>query len=183
MTPFATAAVVAVAAAAGERNPAVDAQLQGNALAVNARATVRASLPLIWHTLTDYDHLAEFIPGMMKSRVLERRGSTAIVEQIGEASVLFFRYPITVIVESDEHYPATIGVRVLTGNLRQLAGAYRIETVLGLRDEFVIRWQGIIEPDIPLPLFITAPGLRETLTDQFLGMINKIERRRNVARQ
>ncbi|HYZ41455.1 MAG TPA: hypothetical protein VE687_12640 [Stellaceae bacterium] len=41
----------------------------------------------------------------------------------------------------------------------------------------MLRWQGIIEPDVPLPLFITAPGMRETIADQFLGMINEIERR------
>jgi hypothetical protein len=28
-----------------------------------------------------------------------------------------------------------------------------------------------------LPLFITAPGLRETVADQFVGMVREIERR------
>ena len=69
---------------------AVDAQRQGNALAVSAHATIRAPLPLIWRTLTDYDHLAEFIPGMKKSRVLQRRGDTVIVEQTGEARIFIF---------------------------------------------------------------------------------------------
>ena len=157
---------------------AVDAQRQGNALAVSAHATIRAPLPLIWRTLTDYDHLAEFIPGMKKSHVLQRRGDTVIVEQTGEARIFIFRYPITVIVESDEHYPAAIGVRILNGNLRQLAGGYRIDTVYGSRDEFRLQWRGIIEPDVPLPLFLTAPGLRDAVEDQFRGMITKIERRR-----
>jgi hypothetical protein len=173
----------AAPAARSARDIAVDAERQGNALAISAHATIRAPLPLIWRTLTDYDHLAEFIPGMKRSHVLERHGSTAIVEQIGEASILIFRYSIAVIVESDEHYPATIGVRVLTGNLKQLAGAYRIETVSGAPDEFVLRWRGIIEPDIPLPLFITAPGLKDAVEDQFLGMIREIERRRGTTRE
>jgi ribosome-associated toxin RatA of RatAB toxin-antitoxin module len=171
------AAFVAAETARSAQDVAVEAQLQGNALAISARATIHAPLPLIWRTLTDYNHLAEFIPGMKSSRVLERHGRTAIVEQIGEARFLIFHYAIAVVVESDEHYPATIGVRVLSGNLRQLAGGYRIETVPGVRDEFVLRWQGIIEPDIPLPLFMTAPGLRESVTEQFLGMIEEIERR------
>lgn len=175
---IAAAAVFVPGVACGGQSVAVDAHMEGDALAVDARATIRASLALIWRTLTDYDHLADFIPGMNRSRVLQRHGGRVVVEQTGEAKVLIFSYPIDVVVESDEQYPAKIGVRILRGNLRQLAGAYRIDAVFGMRDEYVLRWQGIIEPDIPLPLFITAPGLRETIAEQFLGMIGEIERRR-----
>jgi hypothetical protein len=175
--------IIVSQAAWSAQDVAVDTQRRGNALAISARATIRAPLSLIWRTLTDYDHLAEFIPGMKRSRLVERRGGTAIVEQIGEARFLVFHYPIDVVLESKEHYPRTIGVRVLAGNLRQLAGAYRIDTVSGAPDEFVLRWQGIIEPDIALPLFITAPGLRGTVTDQFVGMVREIERRQSSAPQ
>jgi ribosome-associated toxin RatA of RatAB toxin-antitoxin module len=174
----ALAVIVLAHTARSAEDVAVDAERQGNALAINAHATIRAPLPLICRTLTDYDHLAEFIPGMKRSRVLERRGNTAIVEQTGEASAFIFRYPITVIVESDEKYPAVISVRILNRNLRQLAGAYRIETVYGRSDEFVLGWRGIIEPDMPLPLFLTAPALRSAVEDEFFGMIREIERRR-----
>ena len=174
------AVLVLAVQARGAQDVGVDAQLRGNALAITTHATIRAPLPVIWQTLTDYDHLAEFIPGMRMSRVLQRRGATVIVEQIGEAKFLIFHYPIDVVVQSDEHYPATIAVHVLSGNLRRLAGAYRIETVPGTRERFVLHWQGIIEPDIPLPLFITAPGLRETVADQFVGMVREIERRRSA---
>jgi ribosome-associated toxin RatA of RatAB toxin-antitoxin module len=169
--------ILAAASARSAQDVVVDAERQGNALAITAHAVLRAPLPLIWHTLTDYDHLAEFIPGMTSSRVLERRRNTAIVEQTGEASFWLFRYSIAVTVKSDEHYPAAIGVRILTGNLRQLVGGYQIETIIGKPDEFVLQWRGIIEPDIFLPFFITEPGLRQIVADQFLGMIREIERR------
>ena len=58
--------LVGEASAWSAQDAAVDAEVQGNALVINAHATIRAPLPLIWHTLTDYDHLAEFIPGMKK---------------------------------------------------------------------------------------------------------------------
>jgi hypothetical protein len=176
----AVASAVALALASGAhgaQDVGLDTQLQGNALAVSAHATIRAPLSVIWHTLTDYDHLADFIPGMKLSRVLQRRGGTVTVQQTGEAKFLIFRYPIAVIVQSDERYPATIGVRLLSGNLRQLAGAYLIESVPGTRDQFVLQWEGIIEPDLPVPTFIAAPGLRETLAAQFDGMVGEIERR------
>ena len=177
MAAAAAAAIVLACDAHGAQDVGIDAQLKGDVLAVSAHATIRAPLPVIWHTLTDYDYLAEFIPGMKASRVLQRRGGTATVEQTGEAKFLIFHYPIAVVVQSEERYPATIGVRLLSGNLRQLVGAYRIENAPGARDQFVLRWEGIIEPDIPVPLVIAAPGLRETLADQFHGMVEEIERR------
>ena len=173
----AAAALALACDAHGAQDVGLDAQLKGHVLAVSAHATIRAPLPVIWHTLTDYDHLAEFIPGMKASRVLQRQGGTVTVEQTGEAKFLIFHYPIAVVVQSEERYPMTIGVRMLSGNLRQLAGAYRIENVPGTRDQFVLRWEGIIEPDIPMPLVIAAPGLRETLADQFDGMVEEIDRR------
>ena len=111
------AVLVLALQARGAQDVGVDAQLQGNVLAISTHATIRASLPTIWQTLTDYDHLAEFIPGMRMSRVLQRHGATVIVEQVGEAKFLIFHYPIDVVVQSDEHYPATIAVHVLSGNL------------------------------------------------------------------
>jgi hypothetical protein len=169
--------------ARGAQDVDVEAQRQGDALAISAHATIQAPLAVIWRTLTDYNHLADFIPGMKESRVLSRHGGTAVVEQIGEASFLLFRYPISVIVQSDEHYPTAIGVRVLSGNLRQLAGGYRIEGVPGGHGEFRLEWRGIIEPDIALPLFVTAYGLRQAVAEQFLGMVNEIERRRPAPAQ
>jgi carbon monoxide dehydrogenase subunit G len=163
--------------AIGAEQVSVEASRQGSAVAITARATIKAPYALIWQTLTDYDHLSEFIPGMVKSHVIERRGGTAIVEQTGKAGFLFFTYPIEVVVESLEEPPAFIGIRMLKGNLKQLDGGYRIEKAGNNDDEFVLRWSGIIEPSIPLPLFITVPLMRANISDQFRGMVKEIERR------
>jgi len=166
-----------VGVAIGAEQVSVEASRQGTAVAIKARATIKAPYALIWQTLTDYDHLSEFIPGMMTSHVIERRGSAAIVEQTGEAGFLFLTYPIEVLVESREEPPAFIGMRVLKGNLKQLDGGYRIEKTGYKDDEFVLRWSGIIERPTSLPLFITVPVMRANISDQFRGMVKEIERR------
>ncbi len=155
----------------------VEASPRGTAVEISARATIKAPYELIWQTLTDYDHLSDFIPGMEKSHVIERRGSSAIVKQTGSAGVLFFRYPIEVVVESFEEPPDFIGVRVINGNLKQLDGGYRIEKAGANLNEYVLRWSGIIEPSIPVPLFISVPLMQTNISDQFRGMVSEIERR------
>jgi ribosome-associated toxin RatA of RatAB toxin-antitoxin module len=158
----------------------VQARRQGGAVQVQAQATVKAPHALIWKTLTDYDHMAEFVPGIRSSRVLERRGAITTVEQVGTARLWFFSFTIDVVVETTEQPPHLIGIRVLKGNLKQLNGGYRLEQIDGSDDEFLLRWEGVIEPAIALPLAIAVPLLRTSLAEQFAGMVKEIERRETL---
>jgi ribosome-associated toxin RatA of RatAB toxin-antitoxin module len=153
----------------------VDTNFQGNAVIVAASAKLRVSSALIWQTLTDYDHLADFVPGMTGSRVLARKGATITVEQTGFVGFLP-PFPVSIVVEVREDPPSTITMKLLSGNLRQLSGVYRIDnTAQG--DENVLRWNGVVEPDIVLPPIFGAIVLRETIGDQFRGVVSEIERR------
>jgi ribosome-associated toxin RatA of RatAB toxin-antitoxin module len=158
----------------------VEAARAGAAVAVSAQASVKAPLAIIWSTLTDYERLPEFVPGMKRSRIIGRRGPAAIVEQDGEAGFLIFKFPIHVVVESAEYPPNLITIHVVRGNLRQLEGQYRIERGASA-EEHVLHWSGTIEPDTMLPAFITVPLMRANIEDQFAGMVREIKRR-NEAR-
>ncbi len=160
----------------------VVAEKQGNAVAIEARAVLTAPLALIWETLTDYDRLAVFIPGMHVSQVIERRTAAAIVKQKGEAAFLFFTHPIDVVVEALEKPPYVIEIRVLSGTLKRLDGRYQIEPDIKAPGNFLLRWLGLIESDMRLPAFIGVPILRANIDDQFRGMVREIERRAEVQR-
>jgi Polyketide cyclase / dehydrase and lipid transport len=163
-------------------NVVVWAEKQGSAVAIEARAVLTAPLPLIWETLTDYDRLAVFIPGMQVSQVLERRGAASIVKQKGEAAFLFFTHSIDVVVEALEKPPYLIEIRVLSGNLKRLDGRYQIEPDAKLPGNFLLRWSGSIEADTNLPAMLGVPILRANINDQFRGMVREIERRVALAR-
>ncbi|MDB5805377.1 MAG: hypothetical protein JWN73_2699 [Betaproteobacteria bacterium] len=159
----------------------IEASHQGGAVTLHVRARIHARPAVIWGTLTDYDKLAQFVPGMKSSRVLERRGLTTVVEQKGFARVLFFSYPIEVTVESLESPPDRLLVHVLKGNLRQLDGGYHLAPVEGSEGDCLLSWRGVIEPDFDVPSFITVPLLRSTFKEQFLAMVTEIERREALA--
>lgn len=154
----------------------VQAKRAGHAVAVQARATLTAPPWLIWSTLTDYDHLAEFIPGMYVSKVIDRRGPAAIVEQHGEAGFLIFSYGIDVVVESAEYPPDLIEIHVVSGNLRQLDGAYQLRPG-ELPGTWLLTWSGLIEPSLPVPSFLTVGLMRKNVEAQFSGMVAEIEKR------
>lgn len=154
---------------------AIEAERHGPAVQVSARATLQAPHDLVWKTLTDYDRLGEFIPGIRSSRLIEQQGPAAIVEQSGEARLLLFSYPIEVTVRTIQRPPNAIEVHLLKGNLKQLSGGYRIEPLPGGR--LVLRWSGVIEPEAALPPLIGEYLMRANVEDQFLGMVREIERR------
>ncbi len=170
------AAACALARPAAEIS--VEATSQDDGVQVTARARVHAPAELIWQTLTDYDHLPQFVPGIDSSRVVSRQGAQLIVEQKGGVRWWFFSYPIRVTVASTERPYESIDVHLLQGNLRRLDGGYRIEPQPDGSTE--LKWQGLIEPDTPLPAFIRTALLRRSISDQFAGMVREIERRADL---
>ena len=158
----------------------VEARRRDEALEVVCRVLLDAPLDLVWQTLTDYDRLALFIPGMRRSRVLERRGAVAVVEQSGEAGFLFLSFPIEVTLASTERPPYALEVSMLKGNLKRLDGAYRIEPQAGGR--LSLSWTGIVEA-LSMPPLLGEIVMRSNIEDQFRGMVREIERRDALRRE
>lgn len=178
------AAFSALLALAGAARAADDVSVEAirrdDGLEVSSRALLDAPLELIWQTLTDYGRLAEFIPGMRRSRVTGRRGAAVVVEQSGEARFLFMSYPIEVTLASTERPPYAMEVTMLKGNLKRLDGAYRIEPQAGGR--VLLTWSGVVEA-LSLPPLLGELVMRSNIEDQFRGMVREIERREGQRRE
>ena len=157
-----------------------EATRREDALEIACRVPLEASLDLAWQTLTDYNRLAEFIPGMRRSRVLGRRGAVAVVEQSGDAKFLFLSFPIEVTLASTERPPYTLEVSMLKGNLKRLDGAYRIEPQRDGR--IMLTWTGIVEA-LFMPPLLGELVMRSNIEDQFRGMVHEIERREALRRE
>jgi len=155
-------------------NVSVETQRRDGALQVICRAQLDVPAELAWQTLTDYDHLADFVPGMQSSRVISRKGPLSVVEQVGAARFLFISVPIEVTLASTEHPPDTIEARMTKGNLKRLEGVYRIEPQAGGRVQ--VSWNGLIEAE-SMPPLIGELLMRSAIEDQFRGMVREIERR------
>jgi ribosome-associated toxin RatA of RatAB toxin-antitoxin module len=158
----------------------VEATRHEGALRVLCRAVLEAPAELVWQTLTDYDRLAEFIPGMRRSRVIERHGPVALVEQSGEARFLMFKFPIEVTLASVERPPHEIEATLVKGNLQRLQGTYRIAPQRGAR--IALTWTGIVVP-AEMPPLLGEIVMRGNIEEQFRGMVREIERREALRRE
>jgi len=171
---------LAAGGARGADDISVETARRGEALEVACKATLEAPPELIWQTLTDYGRLAEFIPGMRRSRVIEQRGEISVVEQSGVATFLFFSTPIEVTLASTERPPNAVEVSMIKGNLKRLDGVYRIEPQPGGR--VLLTWNGIVEAQ-SLPPLLGEMVMRGNIADQFRGMVREIERRDALRRE
>jgi ribosome-associated toxin RatA of RatAB toxin-antitoxin module len=142
---------------------------------VEATAEIEADVADAWKVLTDYDRLAEFIPGMRESRVVSRDGSNVVVDQRGEASLLFFTFPMRVRLAIEEYPYDRIVSNAIFGNLKEMHGVYHLEA----RDARLrLRYEGKFTPDFGVPPLIGTLLVRGTVERQFSAMVREIEKTR-----
>ncbi|CAJ2628936.1 unnamed protein product [Trifolium pratense] len=62
---------------------------QKNSRRIESRISIDASLHSIWNILTDYERLADFIPGLALSKLIQKGPNFARLLQIGEQNLAF----------------------------------------------------------------------------------------------
>jgi hypothetical protein len=169
----------------------VDVQRDGDSYVVHASGRVAADQRVAWDTLTDYDHLSEFVPDIERSRVVAGAGNRLIVEYVGAFHLLFLSLPVRVrlAVEHDPHRlvrartePGNVGTEEPT--LASVSSQYRLTPLPppqgGVRVDYDARFRlGSMLPDFVDSVFgkqIVAHGLRR----HFGAMLDEIERRQAV---
>ncbi len=182
------------AVAAGGAAAQVEVRRDAEVYSVHASAQLAAGQRIVWDTLTDYEHLGEFVPGVRRARVLEREGNRLLLEQAGIFRVLFFELPVHVRLDV-LHLPyVTVIAQLATAatgagdasTLRSFTGRYRI--IQGderlppgvVRLDYDARFE-LSTPLAPLlgPLFGVA-AVRQTMRAQFEAMLREIERRQQA---
>src|SRR5713101_2943738 len=158
---------------------AIEIAREGEFVSVRASAELKASPRIAWEVLTDYDHLAEFIPDLRSSRVLRRDPDGVLVEQKGEFGFLFFRQPIEVTMAVSEQPPRRIFARSVAGSMKDMEGSYELQASdAGLR----LAYSGRLVPDFFVPPLIGMALVRRSLDPRFRAMVEEIERRGALAR-
>ncbi|MBI3041609.1 MAG: cyclase [Betaproteobacteria bacterium] len=151
----------------------VHATRNGEALEVEARAEFAGGIARTWQVLTDYDRIADYVPGVASSRVISRDRNGAVVEQKGEAKVLFFSYPINVRLVIAEHPYERLESRAVAGNFREMRGTYELEAGEG---HVLLRYTGRMIPDFYVPPLIGTWVLSHHVERTFRALVEEIER-------
>ena len=144
-------------------------------ITVTASAELQVDPRTVWAVISDYDHLADFIPFMRSSKVVQRDGNKLLVDLAGELAFLFFRQPLEVRLEVVETPQRRIVAHAVSGNLRAMEGRYAVESLpSGL---VRLSYAGGLAPEFPVPPVIGTVVVRMVLAKQFQALVAEIVRR------
>lgn len=144
---------------------------------VRAEAEIDADPIDAWGVLTDYDRLAKFIPGVQESKVVSRTGSTVIVDQRGDATLLFLTFPMRARLEIQEHPFESVVSNALSGNFKDLHGEYHLkEAGTGMVLHFTVTFT----PDFSFPPLLGTLIVRSAAHRRFAAMVAEIEKTRRA---
>jgi ribosome-associated toxin RatA of RatAB toxin-antitoxin module len=147
----------------------------GDSFEIEATAEIEVDVADAWKVLTDYDRLADFIPGMHESRVVSRDGFNVVVDQRGEASLLFLTFPMRVRLAIEERPYERIVSAAIAGNFKELHGVYHLQ----LRGaKLQLRYEGKFTPDFVFPPLLGTLIVRTTAERRFSAMVHEIEKTR-----
>jgi carbon monoxide dehydrogenase subunit G len=140
---------------------------------------VDATPEQIFAVLSDYDRLAEFIPGVVISRIVARDGVSVQVDQELEESVLFFQQRLKVRMAITEAAPRQMTLKALSGSFRSYEGQYRLLAVASdnAKARTRILYRAKFEPDFDLPRMMGPYVVKRSLEKNHRALVREIERR------
>jgi ribosome-associated toxin RatA of RatAB toxin-antitoxin module len=157
----------------------VQAKRDGEAVLMEARASLNAQVQIAWAVLTDYEHYAEFIPDLRSSQVLSRDGSVVIVEQKGVAGFFFFHFPLEVRLSVTEQPFERVTSQAIGGDFKSLTGVYQLIPEAG---RLRVTYAGRLVPGFRLPPFLGVTIMRMAVQERFTALVREIVRRGALAK-
>lgn len=163
-----------IACAAADQSIEVQVHKQQDGYHISALARIDAPVASVWSVLTDFNHLADFVPDMRESRVISGDGEPLRLRQLGVAHALLFEREVSVVLAVTMQPQQSIHFRAVSGNLRSMEGEWRLTPQTG---GCQLQYIAVSEPDFWTPPLIGSALVRSQVHEQFSGVIAEINRR------
>ncbi|XP_050236080.1 uncharacterized protein LOC126686095 [Mercurialis annua] len=119
-------------------------KLGWNSRRIRSKIAINSSLDTIWNVLTDYEKLADFIPGLAVSKLLDKKHNVARLYQVGQQNLpLGLKFNAKAILDSFEKdveifasgKRRNIEFKMTEGDFQFFDGKWSIEQVIKPRSE------------------------------------------------
>lgn len=144
---------------------------------MHASGFVRSPQKKAWQVLTDYERLHEFVPNLLSSKLLERNGAEAMIEQKGRVGFFIMTRTIHLVVRVTEHPFSALDIALVAGDMQHYVTRWELAPSMhnganGTR----ISYSGMVEPDFFVPSLLGAAILRADLKRMLEAVIAEIDK-------
>lgn len=141
---------------------------------ITSSGTVAAAPAAVWRILTDYDHMADFVPDLQSARVVSRNGDMVVIEQQGAARFLFFSHPIHLVVQAHEQAPHKIDVGLVDGDMRVYRCSWELVPLAG--GGTTVLYTAAIAPKFYVPGLVGASMVRKDIARMMAAVLARLDR-------
>jgi ribosome-associated toxin RatA of RatAB toxin-antitoxin module len=142
---------------------------------ITSSGTVAATPAAVWRILTDYNHLADYLPNLKSARVVSRNGDTVILEQMGTARFLFFSQPIRLLVQVQERAPDQIDISLIDGDMKVYRASWKLSPLAGATGTRVDYHANIV-PKFDVPGLVGTSVVRKDVAKMMAAVLLRLDR-------
>lgn len=142
---------------------------------IASSGTVAAAPAAVWQILTDYNHLAEYLPNLHSTRVVSRNGDSVIVEQLGTARFLFFSQTIRLLVRVQERAPDRIDISLIDGDMKVYRASWELRPLAGASGTRVV-YNATIVPKFDVPWIVGTDVVKKDVARMMAAVLLRLDR-------
>ncbi len=155
-------------------------QLEGRQQHIFAQIQIPYPLEQVWEVLTDYEALAEFMPGLRESRCLERSPGGVRVEQISTKSFMGMKFSTRSVLDIEEKLLDRIHYRLVEGDMEALSGYWQLNPLeIGNATGVELIYNFLVCPKRILPMAWVEQVFRQDLPETLLAIRQRVEELHN----
>ncbi|GAV75511.1 Polyketide_cyc domain-containing protein [Cephalotus follicularis] len=159
-------------------------KLERNSRRIRSIIAIDASLDTVWDILTDYEKLADFIPGLAVSKLVEKKDNFALLYQIGQQNLPFgLKFNAKGVLECYEkdleRFPfrkkRDIEFKMIDGDFQVFEGKWSIQqfnkgydSLLGQEFQTTLSYLVDVKPKLWLPVRLVEGRLRKDIETNLL---------------
>lgn len=140
-------------------------KLEGRRRQIEASIHIQTPIEHLWNILTDYEKLADFIPNLKISRLVDHPQGQIRLEQVGSQQFLKVNFSARVVLDMQEDFPNAIYFQIVEGDFKHFAGAWKLEPEKAEGVAAVkLTYQVEIWPKVTMPIKIVENRLKTDLS-------------------
>ncbi len=171
---------VAQAFIMSEKDINVHTERDGDSLHVTVGMRVAVKPARAWEVMTDFDHMAEFIPNLSSSRIVERKGNLLKVAQKGAYSLGLWNFPFESMRDVELFPYSKITSHGTSGSMKSMDSITYLEAD---GSNTRVNYNATLVPSVSIPPLLGTSLVSSEVRERFQGMRDEMVRREQLARQ